>query len=97
MERIYRKTILSTFIDVTNSALASGAGMARDSLTPLLSRSSRWPLFPPVACLPTSRIKGSQKNIKINNNNFPKEFSCFKKKKLFSRINHLRQIIVDGI
>lgn len=36
---------------MTNSALASGAGMARDSLVPLLSGSSLWPL-PAAPCLP---------------------------------------------
>ncbi|KAK1558493.1 hypothetical protein Q3G72_002976 [Acer saccharum] len=32
-------------------ALALGAGMARDSLVPLLSRSSLWPLLPAAPCL----------------------------------------------
>lgn len=39
-----------TCIDVANSALASGAGIARDSLDPLISRSAFWPLSP-APCL----------------------------------------------
>uniref|UniRef100_A0A7C8Z5H8 Uncharacterized protein n=1 Tax=Opuntia streptacantha TaxID=393608 RepID=A0A7C8Z5H8_OPUST len=38
-------------MDKTSSALASGAGMARDSLAPFLSGSALWPLFPAAPCL----------------------------------------------
>ena len=43
--------IIITCIDKTSSALASGAGMARDSLVALLSRSGLWPLVPAAPCL----------------------------------------------
>lgn len=38
-------------MDTTNSALASGAGMARDSLVPLLSGSPLLALLPAAPCL----------------------------------------------
>lgn len=40
-----------TCIDMANSALAFGAAIARDSLDPLLSGSTLWPLPPPAPCL----------------------------------------------
>ena len=46
----YLETAQVTCIDRTNSALASGAGTARDSLIPFLSWSSLWP-FPAAPCL----------------------------------------------
>lgn len=43
----------NTCIDKTNSALASGAGTALDSLAPLFSGSNLWPLLPAAPCLLT--------------------------------------------
>ncbi|KAF7836722.1 hypothetical protein G2W53_011581 [Senna tora] len=68
---------IGTCIDKTSSALASGAGTARDSLDPFLSGSCLCPLLPAAPCTYSKSSTNKQNDIIIKKKSWPSEFTSF--------------------